>query len=89
MSSALFVAKREVVEFSALFYPRQPVFDNSDGTALQDPGHPFLFHSGSRFAGEEFIAKKFRELTRFEGLDGDLELPDRNGELPRAAEFDL
>jgi antitoxin FitA len=27
--------------------------------------------------------------ARFQGLDGDLELPDRSAELPRAAEFDL
>ena len=27
--------------------------------------------------------------ARFQGLDGDLELPDRSSELPRAAEFDL
>jgi hypothetical protein len=27
-------------------------------------------------------------MARFQGLEGDLELPDRTGELPRAAEFD-
>lgn len=27
--------------------------------------------------------------ARFQGLEGDLELPDRSRELPRAAEFDL
>jgi antitoxin FitA len=27
--------------------------------------------------------------ARFQGLEGDLELPDRSAELPRAAEFDL
>jgi plasmid stability protein len=27
--------------------------------------------------------------ARFQGIDGDLELPDRNAEPPRAAEFDL
>jgi plasmid stability protein len=30
-----------------------------------------------------------RIRARFQGLEGDLELPDRRGELPRAAEFDL
>jgi hypothetical protein len=30
-----------------------------------------------------------RIRARFQGLEGDLELPDRSGELPRAAEFDL
>jgi plasmid stability protein len=30
-----------------------------------------------------------RIRARFEGLEGDLEVPDRSGELPRAAEFDL
>lgn len=29
-----------------------------------------------------------RIRARFEGLEGDLELPDRSAELPRAAEFD-
>jgi antitoxin FitA len=27
--------------------------------------------------------------ARFQGLEGDLDLPDRGAELPRAAEFDL
>jgi hypothetical protein len=27
-------------------------------------------------------------MARFHGLEGDLELPDRTCELPRAAEFD-
>jgi antitoxin FitA len=30
-----------------------------------------------------------RIRARFEGLEGDLEIPDRSAELPRAAEFDL
>jgi len=30
-----------------------------------------------------------RVHARFQGLEGDLELPDRSAELPRAAEFDL
>ena len=30
-----------------------------------------------------------RRRRRFQGLEGDLELPDRSAELPRAAEFDL
>ena len=30
-----------------------------------------------------------RIRTRFQGLEGDLAVPDRSGELPRAAEFDL
>jgi plasmid stability protein len=30
-----------------------------------------------------------RIRARFQGLEGDLELPDRSVELPRAAEFDL
>jgi hypothetical protein len=30
-----------------------------------------------------------RIRARFQGLEGDLELPDRSDELPRAAEFDL
>jgi antitoxin FitA len=29
-----------------------------------------------------------RIQARFRGLEGDLELPDRSAELPRAAEFD-
>jgi antitoxin FitA len=29
-----------------------------------------------------------RIRARFQGLEGDLELPDRSAELPRAAEFD-
>jgi hypothetical protein len=32
------------------------------------------------------LGKKVR--ARFQGLEGDLELPDRSSELPRAAEFD-
>lgn len=30
-----------------------------------------------------------RIRARFQGLEGELELPARGGELPRAAEFDL
>jgi antitoxin FitA len=30
-----------------------------------------------------------RIRARFQGLEGDLDLPDRSAELPRAAEFDL
>jgi plasmid stability protein len=39
-------------------------------------------HDGERGLGSRIQA-------RFQGLEGDLELPDRTGELPRAAEFDL
>ena len=36
-------------------------------------------------ASERCLGSRIR--ARFQGLDGDLELPDRSGELPRAAEF--
>jgi antitoxin FitA len=39
-------------------------------------------HDGERGLGSQIRA-------RFQGLGGDLELPDRTRELPRAAEFDL
>lgn len=39
-------------------------------------------HSGERGLGSRIHA-------RFQGLEGDLELPDRSKEPPRAAEFDL
>jgi plasmid stability protein len=38
-------------------------------------------------AGERGLGSRIR--ARFEGLEGDLELPERSGDLPRAAEFDL
>lgn len=38
-------------------------------------------------SGERGPGSRIR--ARFQGLEGDLELPDRGGELPRAAEFDL
>jgi plasmid stability protein len=37
-------------------------------------------------AGERGLGSRIR--ARFQGLEGDLELPSRSGELPRAAEFD-
>jgi hypothetical protein len=37
--------------------------------------------------GERGLGSRIR--ARFRGLEGDLELPDRSRELPRAAEFDL
>jgi hypothetical protein len=37
--------------------------------------------------GERGLGSRIR--ARFQGLEGDLELPDRSSELPRAAEFDL
>jgi plasmid stability protein len=36
-------------------------------------------------AGERGLGSRIR--ARFQGLEGDLELPGRNSELPRAAEF--
>jgi antitoxin FitA len=38
-------------------------------------------------SGERGLGSRIR--VRFHGLEGDLELPERSGELPRAAEFDL
>jgi plasmid stability protein len=38
-------------------------------------------------ADERGLGSRIR--ARFQGLEGDLEIPDRSGELPRAAEFDL
>jgi len=37
--------------------------------------------------GERGLGSHIR--ARFAGIEGDLELPERSGELPRAAEFDL
>jgi hypothetical protein len=37
-------------------------------------------------SGERGLGSRIR--ARFQGLEGDLELPDRSAELPRAAEFD-
>jgi antitoxin FitA len=45
--------------------------------------HERLTPSGS----ERGLGSRIR--TRFQGLEGDLVLPDRSAELPRAAEFDL
>ena len=36
--------------------------------------------------GERGLGSRIR--ARFQGLEGDLQLPDRSGELPRAVEFD-
>jgi plasmid stability protein len=38
-------------------------------------------------ADERGLGSRIR--ARFHGLEGDLEIPDRSGELPRAAEFEL
>jgi plasmid stability protein len=38
-------------------------------------------------SGERGFGTRIR--SRFQGLEGDLELPDRSRELPRGAEFDL
>ncbi|HEY7276880.1 MAG TPA: hypothetical protein VH594_13005 [Trebonia sp.] len=37
-------------------------------------------------AGERGLGSRIR--ARFQGLEGDLELPARRSDLPRAAEFD-
>ena len=42
ISRALFVAKRNVAEFFALFDLCQPVLDDIVGTMLQDCSHSFL-----------------------------------------------
>jgi plasmid stability protein len=39
-----------------------------------------------RGGGERGLGSRIR--ARFRGLEGELELPDRSSELPRAAEFD-
>src|ERR1022692_2815039 len=66
MSSALFVAKYKVVEFIALSYPRQPVFNYTGHTTLQYRGHSFLFPPGGRFASEHLVAEEFGEFPGFE-----------------------
>lgn len=38
-------------------------------------------------SAERGLATKIHE--RFRALDGELQIPDRSSELPRAAEFDL
>jgi antitoxin FitA len=38
-------------------------------------------------AGQRGLGSRIQ--ARFQGLEGDLELPDRTGNLARAAEFDL
>ena len=45
--------------------------------------HERLMPSG----GERSLGSRIR--ARFQGLEGDLERPDRSGDLPRHAEFDL
>ena len=45
--------------------------------------HERLMPSG----GERSLGSRIR--ARFQVLEGDLELPDRSGDLPRHAEFDL
>jgi antitoxin FitA len=36
--------------------------------------------------GDRGLGSRIR--ARFQGLEGDLEFPERSGELPRAADFD-
>src|ERR1700688_1681741 len=71
MSRAFLVTEHKVVEFLALFYPLQPVFNYGDPTSLQDCSHPFLFHAHSRFAGEQLVANVLRKFTGFEWLHND------------------
>src|ERR1035441_7991505 len=71
MSSALVVAKRKVVEFTALFYPRQPVFDDAGNTALQYRSPSFLFHPGGRFASKHLFADELGESADFEWFHHD------------------
>src|ERR1700690_3717633 len=71
MSSALIVAKQKMVEFSALFYSRQPVSNYTGHTTLQYLGHSFLFHPGSRFASEHLVAEEFGEFPGFEWFHDD------------------
>jgi hypothetical protein len=50
ISSTLLVAKRNVVEFFALFDLQQPVFDDIVGTTAQYCSHSFLIRPGGGFA---------------------------------------
>ena len=71
MSSTLVVAEQNVVEFFALFCARQPVFDDTANTALQDRAHSLLLRARPGFAGSHLFAEEIGEFSDLEWFHDD------------------
>jgi plasmid stability protein len=56
------------------------------GRSIEAEARAILQERLTSGTGERGLGRRVR--SRFLGLEGDLELPDRSGEQPRAAEFD-
>jgi len=57
------------------------------GRSMEAEVRAILHERLADHGGERGLGSRIR--ARFQGLEGDLELPDRSRELPRSAEFDL
>jgi plasmid stability protein len=57
------------------------------GRSLEAEVRAILHEHLMQSTGERGLGSRI--AARFHGIEGDLELPDRSNELPRAAEFDL
>jgi plasmid stability protein len=57
------------------------------GRSMEAEVRAILYERLTPSVSERGMGSRIR--ARFEGLEGDLELPDRSDERPRAAEFDL
>jgi antitoxin FitA len=56
------------------------------GRSMEAEVRAILHEQLMQSSGEHGLGSRIR--ARFQGIEGDLELPDRTNELPRAAEFD-
>jgi hypothetical protein len=66
MSSPLLVAERNLVEFSTLFRPDQPVVDDIGNTALQYRAHSFFINPRGRSAGNHLLSDEISESSDIE-----------------------
>src|ERR1700722_16306268 len=68
MSSALLIAERNAVEFTTLFRPRQPLFDDTGGRAQQYRSHSLLLSAFTSTAIECCAPCEYRNSVKLEAL---------------------
>src|SRR3984885_15007359 len=59
MAGTVLICKLKMIQFASLLYPRQPVFDNNIGTAMEYFTHFLLAGPAGRFLNEQSLAPHF------------------------------
>ena len=71
MASTVLICKLKMIQFTSLLYPRQPVFDNNVGTAMEYFTHFLLAGPAGRFLNEQSLAYHFGEVLNLDWLHDD------------------